>query len=177
MQVKATSQWFTDNQQRPMIISRSAFSGMGKFGSRWLGDNFSTQEYMGLSVTGVMAQNIAGFPLSGGDICGFNGNATAELCTRWYAVGAFQPFSRNHNNYGNSNQAPWSYQVQNIIPIRKAMLAKLSLMRYYQTEMTKLHLSGGTFYKPLFFSFPLNDGAYEAPQLNIMLGESLKLSV
>jgi alpha-glucosidase (family GH31 glycosyl hydrolase) len=38
-----------------MIIERSSFAGMGKFGSRWLGDNYSSQEYMGLSVTGIMA--------------------------------------------------------------------------------------------------------------------------
>ena len=88
---------------------------------------------MGLSVTGVMAQNIAGFTLSGADICGFNGNTTAELCTRWYAVGAFQPFSRNHNNNGNINQAPWAFPVQSVLQIRKAMFAKMSLMRYYST--------------------------------------------
>ena len=41
-------------KKRPLIIERSSYAGMGKFGSRWLGDNFSTAEYMGLSVTGIM---------------------------------------------------------------------------------------------------------------------------
>jgi alpha-glucosidase (family GH31 glycosyl hydrolase) len=53
-----------------MIIERSAFAGMGKFGSRWLGDNHSTAEDMGLSVTGIMAHNILGIPMVGSDICG-----------------------------------------------------------------------------------------------------------
>jgi len=176
--VKATRKYFIENKkEREVVISRSAFTGQGKWGSRWLGDNFSTAKSMGESVIGVMAQNIAGFPISGADICGFNGNTTAQLCTRWYTVGAFYPFSRNHNNWGNDNQAPWAFNVENIIQMRKAMRAKLCLIRYYYTELSKVHQEGGAFYKPMYFSFPNDPGAYEAPQLNVMLGEALKLSI
>jgi alpha-glucosidase (family GH31 glycosyl hydrolase) len=71
MQVKATHEWFKNNQRRTAIIERSAYAGLGKFGSHWLGDNYATENYMGYSVTGVMAHNIMGIPLVGSDICGF----------------------------------------------------------------------------------------------------------
>jgi alpha-glucosidase (family GH31 glycosyl hydrolase) len=92
-----------------MIIERSAYAGLGKFGSRWLGDNKSSPAYMGYSVTGIMAHNIAGIPLAGADICGFMDDSNAELCARWYQVGAFYPFSRNHNAWNSAPQQPWDF--------------------------------------------------------------------
>jgi alpha-glucosidase (family GH31 glycosyl hydrolase) len=68
-----------------MIISRSNFAGMGKYGSIWLGDNHAKVDDMEISVIASMKMNMFGITLVGADICGFGGNSTtAQLCTRWH---------------------------------------------------------------------------------------------
>ena len=125
-----------------------------------------------------------GFTLSGGDICGFIGNTTAELCTKWHLVGAFYPFSRNHNNWGQISQEPWVWansvvNGKNATDVmRDAVKTKYSLIRYYYTNLFMISVTGnGTFYKPLFFEFPDDDSAYTDIIYNVMLGDSIKLSI
>ena len=55
METKATHEWFNNGKMRTFIIQRSAFAGLGKFGSHWLGDNQAYGLSMGLSVVETMA--------------------------------------------------------------------------------------------------------------------------
>jgi alpha-glucosidase (family GH31 glycosyl hydrolase) len=185
LQTKATSEWFEENDMRTMIISRSAFAGQGAHASRWLGDNFSTKEMMGYSVTGIMLQNILGIPLAGSDICGFLDDTTAELCARWHTVGAFYPFSRNHNTLGATPQEPWTWNDQfyeGVVDytsiMQNAIYTKYSLIPYYYTQLMAISMGlKDTLFKPVFFEFPDDANAYWDQEKNIMLGEALKLSI
>ena len=114
-----------------------------------------------------MAHNIIGIPLAGSDICGFIGDTTPELCARWHMVGAFYPFSRNHNNINQRPQEPYNFAhdiyegtTTYLDIMRRAMRVKYHMIRYYYTELSMLHKEGGAFYKPLFFEFPNDEEAY-----------------
>jgi alpha-glucosidase (family GH31 glycosyl hydrolase) len=182
--VKASHEWFTKNNKRTFIIERSSVAGAGKFASRWLGDNFSTVSNMAYSVTGVMLMNMFGITLAGSDICGFIGDTNPALCAKWHIVGAFYPFSRNHNNWGQISQEPWVFandtvNGKNATEVMKnAIKTKYMMIRYYYTNLFQISAEGtGTFYKPMFFEFPDDDEAYKNVGYNVMLGSALKLSI
>jgi alpha-glucosidase len=50
METKASHDWFESQNKRTLILSRSAFSGIGKYGSKWLSDNWSDYNSMGQSI-------------------------------------------------------------------------------------------------------------------------------
>lgn len=116
---------------------------MGKFASRWLGDNFASIDYLHYSVKGTMMMGMLGIPLAGADICGFIGDTTPELCARWTVVGAFYPFARNHNNWGQISQEPYRFAkdiyegtVSYTDIMQRAIRMRYHMIRYYYTQMT-----------------------------------------
>jgi alpha-glucosidase (family GH31 glycosyl hydrolase) len=114
-----------------------------------------------------MTSNIVGIPMAGSDICGFNDNTTPELCARWHMLGAFYPFSRNHNAWNTVRQEPYIFanetyegSITYTDIMRKAMRNKYCLIRYMYTELSFLSKEGGVFFKPLYFEFWDDDASY-----------------
>jgi alpha-glucosidase len=84
MEAELTANYFRDKlEQRPFVISRSSFPTHGKNAGHWLGDNYSTWQFMNFSIPGVFNFQMFGVPIIGADICGFKDNTTEELCSRW----------------------------------------------------------------------------------------------
>lgn len=81
----------------PFILTRSSSPGTGQFSAHWTGDVSSRWIFLKWHISGNFAFQIFGMPFVGADVCGFFESTTAELCARWYQLGSFSPFMRNHN--------------------------------------------------------------------------------
>ena len=87
----------------------------------------------------------------GADICGFFTDVGEELCARWMQLGAFYPFSRNHNAKGYAEQDPGSSRFSDNLRIasEKAYKLRYSLLPELNSLFAKVHESGGTVVKSL----------------------------
>ncbi|CAG2064887.1 unnamed protein product [Timema podura] len=137
--------------KRPFVISRSSFIGMGVYSGHWSGDITSSWSDMAWTVPELLSMSLFGIPLMGADICGFNGDTTVPLCQRWMELGAFYPFSRNHNGKGQRAQDPASLGDEVVAASKKAFLVRYSLLPYLYTLFYKAHSQGETVVRPIFF--------------------------
>ena len=96
-------------ENRPFVITRSAFAGTQRYSSAWTGDIESTWEH--LKIGNIQCQRLAlsGYSFVGTDIGGFSGVAEGELFIRWLQMGIFHPFCRVHSSGDENDQEPWSF--------------------------------------------------------------------
>ncbi|KAK6627284.1 hypothetical protein RUM44_009761 [Polyplax serrata] len=148
-------------KKRAFILSRSTFTGSGKYTAHWTGDNFSTWHDMTKSIPALLSFSLYGIPFVGADICGFIGNATTSLCNRWMQLGAFYPFSRNHNSLGNADQDPAILGEKVVASSINSLTIRYFLLPYLYTLFYRAHVSGDTVARPLFFEYPKDAKTYE----------------
>eukprot|EP00128_Syssomonas_multiformis_P009231 Colp12_sorted_trinity150504_noHs@1339 len=160
--------------KRSFIISRSTFPGSGRVTGHWTGDNTATWDQMYLSIAGMLNMQMFGIPLVGSDICGFNGNTTEELCLRWMQMGAFYPFSRNHNTLGALSQEPYRWESV-AAASRAALSVRYSLLPYYYTLFHLANVQGGTVMNALVFLFP-EDVNTHGNDRQFMIGDGVLVS-
>ncbi|KAL5515496.1 hypothetical protein EMCRGX_G000670 [Ephydatia muelleri] len=161
--------------KRSLVISRSTYPGSGAQGGHWLGDNASEWPDLAISIPGILQFSLFGIPLVGADICGFNGNTTQELCTRWQQLGAFYPFSRNHNSLDSIDQDPAVFDDASIDSSRDALMLRYSLLPYLYTLFYFAHTTGSTVARPLFFEFPTDSNTWDL-DTQFLWGSSLLIS-
>lgn len=169
-----------DLKKRPFILSRSTTLGAGKYAFHWLGDNRSTYDDLKYSISGLFNFNIFGIPFSGADICGFGQNSNKELCIRWYNLGIFYPFMRNHNSNRAKDQFPWSFEEDDnnkkynaINIIKNNINIRYSLLRYLYSQLFLISLNEkSSIFKPVMFEFPNDENSYKDIESKVMFGEA-----
>ncbi|KAM5332711.1 sucrase-isomaltase, intestinal [Glossophaga mutica] len=141
--------------KRSFILTRSTFAGSGRYAAHWLGDNTASWEQMEWSIPGMLEFGLFGIPLIGADICGFEADTTEELCRRWMQLGAFYPFSRNHNSENYMDQDP-AFFGQNSLLVnssRHYLQIRYTLLPFLYTLFYKAHSFGETVARPLLHEF------------------------
>nr|XP_008162912.2 lysosomal alpha-glucosidase-like isoform X1 [Chrysemys picta bellii] len=173
MEAKATASALIQIRgKRPLVISRSTFPSQGRYSGHWLGDNRSKWKEMYWSVPGVLSFNLFGIPLVGADICGFSGTTSEELCTRWMQLGAFYPFSRNHNTQNEKAQDPVAFGSVARTAMKEVLLTRYALLPFLYTLFHRAHLQGHTVARALFFEFPQDVITYSIDK-QFLWGQSL----
>jgi len=176
MESRATHRYFSQRLgKRPLVLSSSTFPGSGRYVGHWLGDNWSAWRWMSLSISSVFNFQMFGIPFIGADICGFNGNATIPLCSRWYQLGAFYPMMRNHNSMFSTPQEPYIDEKLASVA-KKAIRTRYALSRYIYTLHMKTVLHGGLYFSPLLFQFPSDLHTYKQLDEVFMVGHALRVT-
>ncbi|XP_076682895.1 lysosomal alpha-glucosidase isoform X2 [Andrena cerasifolii] len=165
----------TIRKKRPFIISRSTWVGHGHYAGHWTGDVYSTWDDLRMSIPAILSLNLYQIPMVGADICGFNGNTTAALCNRWMQLGAFYPFSRNHNSDDTIEQDPVAMGDLVVKSSKRALTIRYWLLPYLYTLFYRAHTFGETVVRPLFFDSLSDSRMIQRPTISIhsFYGEGL----
>jgi len=146
--------------QRPFVLTRSTFPGSETYAAHWTGDNNSDWPDMKWSIIALIEFNMFGIPFVGADICGFNQASNEELCTRWMQLGAFYPFSRNHNAINEPDQDPAIWSPSSVQSSKNMLTIRYKLLPFLYTLMENAHKNGSTVMRPLFFEFNTDVNTY-----------------
>uniref|UniRef100_A0A4W6E6N8 alpha-glucosidase n=1 Tax=Lates calcarifer TaxID=8187 RepID=A0A4W6E6N8_LATCA len=142
--------------KRGIVVTRSTYPSSGKWAGHWLGDNNASWDQLYKSIIGMMEFSLFGIPYTGADICGFFNKAEYEMCLRWMQLGAFYPYSRNHNGKGNPRQDPVAWNAAFAEASRDVLNIRYTLLPYLYTLMFEAHTKGSTVVRPLLHEF-VND--------------------
>jgi len=160
---------------RPFILTRAGFAGYQRYAATWTGDNHSTWPMLWLSIPMLLNLGLSGIPFCGTDIGGFGGDTEPELLARWYQLGAFYPFSRNHSDIRSIRQEPWLFGEDVERVARDSISLRYRLLRYLYSLARIASTNGLPIMRPLVLEFQ-NDSATYALDTQFMIGPFMMLA-
>lgn len=153
LEVIASHEYLSTTTPLPFVLTRQNSPGTGRYAAHWTGDNISSFKFMGLSIPGILSAALFGIPFTGADICGFGGNTTENLCARWAQLGAWYPFSRNHNHIDSISQEFYALGATVETTARESFKLRYALLKHLYSKFVK-KAGVGMVYQPIFFADP-----------------------
>ncbi|MCL6595506.1 MAG: alpha-glucosidase [Firmicutes bacterium] len=161
--------------QRPFVLSRAGYLGVGRYAALWTGDNASWWEHLRATLPTVMGMSLSGAPLAGVDIGGFDGEATPELFARWIAAGSLMPLCRNHSSIHSSHQEPYAFGPEVEAIARRHLRRRYALLPTLYALAYAAHAVGEPIWRPLGYGFP-NDPLALRLEDEVMVGPDLLMA-
>ena len=170
-----------DAERRAMILTRSAFSGMQRYGAvTWSGDVGNDWETLRRQIAGGLGQMATGLPWWTYDAGGFfrpgdqyTNKDYQELMLRWIQAGTFLPLMRVHGYM--SQTEPWRYGKEVERVVAEFLELRYRLLPYIYSHAASVSYRGGTFMRPLVFDFSQDKEALEQRN-EYMFGKSLLIN-
>jgi alpha-glucosidase len=154
--------------RRPFVLSRSGWPGIARYAIGWSGDNVASYEHLRHNIRLGTSVMISGQPNYGHDIGGFSGDVDDDLFTRWLAMGALQPFCRNHTF--SANREPWLFSPAHVLMNRRLVRFRYEIMPYLYSLSERTATSGIPMNTPTFFEFPGDTNTYALNDYDFMVG-------
>ncbi|HMO50325.1 MAG TPA: glycoside hydrolase family 31 protein [Kiritimatiellia bacterium] len=139
--------------ERPFVISRSGYLGIGKNAALWTGDNMSSYHYLRNCIAVSLNLALSGVPFNGPDIGGFAGDATPQLIQDWVKTCFLFPFCRNHSMIGTRHQEPWAFDDQTLRVMKHYIQLRYALRPYLYNLFIRQEEEGEAILRPLFHDF------------------------
>lgn len=162
-------------EKRPFVLSRATTFSSGRYTAHWNGDIDSSWDHLRWSITSLLEFNMYGISMIGADICGFQKyNVSDELCARWMELGAFYPFSRNHNDFRiaipntdtwispkrDNDPGSWDKNSSVVNGSKNALTLKYRLLPYFYTVMAENARTGIPAIRSLWFNNPTDNNTF-----------------
>ncbi|MFO8042488.1 MAG: glycoside hydrolase family 31 protein [Alkalispirochaeta sp.] len=141
-------------QERGFVLTRAGYAGVQRSAAVWTGDNHSWWEHIGLMIPMLTNLGLSGVAFAGGDVGGFQLNASGELYARWIAAAALTPFFRAHSALDTQDHEPWSFGAEALAVARRYVGLRYRLMPYLYTLFEEAARRGSPVVRPMVWEFP-----------------------
>ncbi|CAN5292596.1 hypothetical protein BH11ACT1_BH11ACT1_02580 [soil metagenome] len=167
----------------PVTFSRAGFTGSQAHGIFWAGDEDSTWEAFGNSVTAGITASACGIVYWSWDLAGFSGPVPdAELYLRATAAAAFMPIMQYHSEFNHHrlplrDRTPWFVAETNADPGVVDVFRRYARLRDrlvpYLAEQARLAIdTGRPLMRGLFFDHASDPRIWQFPD-EFQLGDAL----